>query len=103
MCAANDKDRFMPQEIINWVLAGFGATLGFLLRSVWEAVKDLQDADKDLADKVGRIEVLVAGNYVRKDEMSSTIAAIFVKLDRIEDKLDSKADKVHCPAGGGDR
>lgn len=89
----------LPQELVNWVLAGFGATLGFLLRSVWAAVKDLQTADKDLADKVGRIEVLVAGNYVRKDEMSSSISAIFAKLDRIEGKLDSKADKAHCPSG----
>ncbi len=39
------------------------------------------------------IEVLVAGDYVKKDEYSAMMNAIFAKLDRIEDKLDKKADK----------
>lgn len=83
----------MDQTIINWLLAGFGALIGFLLNAVWQAVKDLQAADKVLAEKVGSIEVLVAGAYVRKDEFTHTIEALFAKLDKIEDKLDRKADK----------
>jgi hypothetical protein len=83
----------MEQTIINWILGGFGALLGFLLKSIWQAVKDLQSADKALADKVGAIEVLVAGNYVRRDDFDRMVAAMFVKLDRIEDKLGSKVDK----------
>ena len=83
----------MDQTIINWLLAGFGALIGFLLNAVWQAVKDLQAADKVLADKVGSIEVLVAGDYVKKDEFTDTVKALFAKLDKIEDKLDKKADK----------
>ena len=83
----------MDQTIINWLLAGFGALIGFLLNSVWQAVKDLQTADKVLAEKVGSIEVLVAGAYVKKDEFTQSINALFAKLDKIEDKLDKKADK----------
>lgn len=83
----------MDQTIINWLLAGFGALIGFLLNAVWQAVKDLQTADKALAEKVGGIEVLVAGAYVKKDEFAHTIEALFKKLDKIEDKLDTKADK----------
>ena len=83
----------MDQTIINWLLAGFGALIGFLLNAVWQAVKDLQAADKVLADKVGNIEVLVAGAYVKKDEFTQSINALFAKLDKIEDKLDKKADK----------
>jgi F0F1-type ATP synthase membrane subunit b/b' len=83
----------MDQTIINWLLAGFGALIGFLLNAVWQAVKDLQTADKVLAEKVGNIEVLVAGAYVKKDEFTQTINALFAKLDKIEDKLDKKADK----------
>lgn len=88
------------QEIINWLLGALGAVFGFLLRSVWQSVKDLQAADKELADKVGSIEILVAGAYVRKDEFARSIDAVFAKLDkmadkidRIDDKLDQKADK----------
>jgi hypothetical protein len=83
----------MDQTIINWLLAGFGALIGFLLNAVWQAVKDLQTADKVLADKVGSIEVLVAGAYVKKDEFTDTVKALFAKLDKIEDKIDRKADK----------
>jgi hypothetical protein len=83
----------MDQVIINWLLAGFGALIGFLLNAVWQAVKDLQVADKELAGKVAEIEVLVAGAYVRKDEFTQSVNALFAKLDRIEDKLDKKVDK----------
>ena len=83
----------MDQTIINWLLAGFSALIGFLLNAVWQAVKDLQNADKVLADKVGSIEVLVAGDYVKKDEFMSQMNALFAKLDKIDDKLDKKVDK----------
>lgn len=83
----------MDQTIINWLLAGFGGLIGFLLNAVWQAVKDLQQADKDLVTKVAEIEVLVAGDYVKKGDLEKLSSAIFAKLDRIEDKLDLKVDK----------
>lgn len=83
----------MDQTIINWLLAGFGGLIGFLLNAVWQAVKDLQKADTTLADKVGKIEVLVAGAYVKRDEFERTISRLFEKLDQIEMKIDKKADK----------
>ena len=83
----------MDQVIINWLLASFGALIGFLLNAVWQAVKDLQTADKALAGKVSEIEVLVAGDYVKREEFNQTVTALFSKLDRIEDKIDKKADK----------
>lgn len=83
----------MDQTIINWILAGFGALIGFLLNAVWQAVKDLQTADTRLASKVAEIEILVAGDYLRRDDFTHTVEALFKKLDKIEDKLDKKADK----------
>lgn len=83
----------MDQTIVNWMLAGFGGLIGFLLNAVWQAVKDLQKTDKELANKVSEIEVLVAGAYVKKEEFSTAVTALFTKLDRIEDKIDKKADK----------
>ena len=78
----------MEQTIVNWVLTAAGTILGFLLNSVWQAVKDLQLADKQLADKLATIEVLVAGEYVRKDEFDRVIQRLFEKLDHIEEKFD---------------
>lgn len=82
-----------PQTIINSAFALIGGLGGFILNRVWEALKDLQSADKILSEKVGSIEVLVAGNYVSRDEFNKSILAVFNKLDRIEDKLDHKVDK----------
>lgn len=83
----------LNQELFNWLLGGFGAVMGFLLNSIWQAVKDLQAADKDLSDKVAAIEVLVAGDYVKKDDFTQMTNALFAKLDRMEDKLDRKVDR----------
>ena len=84
----------MDQTIVNWMLAVFGGLIGFLLNAIWKAVKDLQKADKELTAKVAEIEVLVAGAYVKKDDLSKLSDAIFAKLDKIEDKLDGKVDKT---------
>ena len=84
---------YMDQQIINWAVAACGALLGFMLHSVWDAVKDLQKSDKELAAKVADIEILVAGNYVTRTELKSYIDTIFLKLDHISEKLSDKADK----------
>jgi hypothetical protein len=83
----------MDQTIINWLMGLFSMLFGFLLRTVWQAVKDLQMSDKQLVEKVNSIEVLVAGQYVKQDEFNRLSDAIFKKLDRIEEKLDKKEDK----------
>lgn len=81
------------QMIFNIVVGIAGALGGWWMKTMWEALKDLQSADRDLANKVASIEVLVAGQYVKRDELDRTMDALFKKLDRIEDKLDSKEDK----------
>lgn len=81
------------QEFYDWVLTGFNALLGFLLHAVWTATKDLQKADAELTKRVGEIEVLVAGNYVTRQEFDRVIDKLFAKLDHIEMKIDKKADK----------
>jgi len=83
----------MDQTFINWVLGVVSMLGGFLLNAVWQSVKDLQKADKELAEKVASVDKLVAGDYVRRDEFQDMTKALFSKLDRIEDKVDRKIDK----------
>lgn len=76
------------------ILLGLVAFLGgWVLNSLRESIKSLQKSDSDLADKVQKIEVLVAGQYVKRDDMEKMSNAIFIKLDKIYDLLDKKADK----------
>ena len=86
----------MESHLFDWILAATSGILGFLLKTMWEAVKDLQNADKELAEKVGHIETLVAGQYVKRDEFNSCISRLFEKLDRIDEKLDNKVGRVEC-------
>lgn len=83
----------MDQTIINWALSVVSLLGGFMLNAVWQAVKDLQSADKDLADKVAAVDKVIAGDYVRREEFADMTKALFSKLDRIEDKVDRKIDK----------
>jgi len=81
------------QDVFNIAMGFIMAIFGWFLRISWESLIGLQKADRDLADKVARIEVLVAGEYVKKDEFDRAIERLFDKLDHIEMKIDSKADK----------
>ena len=81
------------QTVFNIALAITGFLGGWVLKVIWEAVKELQSADKILVEKVASIEILIAGNYMSKQDFDKIAAAIFAKLDKIDDKLDRKADK----------
>ncbi len=63
------------------------SVFGWLLKTVWESVKDLQFADRSLAEKVTQIELLVAGSYIKRDEIQVLHDALFRKLDKIEDRV----------------
>lgn len=78
---------------INILLALVAFLGGWWMKAMWSSLNELRSADSRLAEKVQSIEVLVAGNYVTKNELSELTKALFHKLDRIEEKIDSKADK----------
>lgn len=81
------------QTAINIAFGLAGVLGGWVLKFLHGAMRDLQHADMELTDKVQRIEVLVAGQYVKRDDMEKLSNALFHKLDRIEQKLDAKVDK----------
>lgn len=83
----------MDQTLINWLLGGFGTLIGFLLNAVWQAVKDLQSADKQLVEKMSKIEVLVAGDYAKREDVDRLGQTLFQKLDHISEQINRKADK----------
>ena len=76
----------IPQSIINSLLGGALAALGWFARQIWDAIKELRS---DLA----RLREELPSRYVPKDEFQQFSQALFKKLDRIEDKIDTKKDK----------
>lgn len=85
----------MDQQVVNFLFMGASALAGFVLNSVWNAVKDLQESDKEIAEKISSIEVLVAGNYVKREEFERSIQRIFEKLDHIDAKIEGRRDRIY--------
>lgn len=85
------------QTLFNLVVSVAAFFGGYVLNGLKTAIDHLQQVDKELTDKIQSIEVLVAGNYVKRDDMERLSQAIFSKLDRIERKLDGKVDKGTAP------
>ncbi len=81
------------QDLFNASMGALLLLMGWFLRIMWDSLKSLQQQDRELAEKVSKIEVLVAGEYVKKEDFDRVIERLFDKLDHIELKIDSKADK----------
>lgn len=81
------------QTMFNIGIGLISTMMGWWLNNVWSALKELQSVDRELAEKVASIEVLVAGKYVTRDEFNMTLNQVFSKLDRIIDALNQKADR----------
>lgn len=89
-----ESDMTVDFQVLFNIAVGLAGFLGgWLLNVMWESIKDMQSSDKDLADKVSKIEVLVAGQYVPRSEYQGFQQDITKALRRIEDKLDAKVDK----------
>lgn len=74
------------QGIINIIIGVVLSVLGWFARQLWDAVQTLKNDMKDL-------EVELPTHYLRKDEFESRLDKIENMLERIFDRLDSKADK----------
>lgn len=86
-------DQLTTQWILNGAMGLLAMLFGYLLKGIKDTLQDLQRRDIVLADKVQAIEVLVAGDYVKRTELVSHLDKLAQTLERIEDKLDRKADK----------
>jgi hypothetical protein len=74
------------QYLINIVGGGILMTLGWFGREMWTAVKDLKNDLSKLREELPK-------EYAMKSDMQILFDKIDAKLDRLMDKLESKADK----------
>lgn len=81
------------QDVINGLIGVLGVLFGYILNGVRASVNALHNADTDLTRRVHSVEVLVAGDYLRRDEYHQDMQRLYTKLDSIESKMGSKADK----------
>jgi hypothetical protein len=74
------------QTTINFAVGAALATIGWLARELWGAVKSLQS---DLHN----LEIDLTKSYVTKEHIDKRLEHIEEMFHRIYDKLDNKADK----------
>ena len=62
------------QVLFNVAVGAVGLLIGVVMKTTWDSIRDIQqshkelvEADAHLTEKVGRIEVLVAGQYLKRD------------------------------------
>ena len=76
----------MDQNIINWLFAGFGAAIGWILKVVWDAIRDLKldlrAIEKDLPEV-----------YVRKDDFKDAVQEM--RTEMREMRKDMKVSFKH--------
>jgi len=80
----------MEPQVLIWIVDGLLVLLagvgGWLLRQLWDAVKNLQKEIKDL-------EIKVAKEYVPYDRLKDALEPIMETLSEIKHSLKDKADK----------
>jgi hypothetical protein len=75
------------QQMFNVVAGVLGGLMGWLLNTMWNAVRSLET-------KIAAIDVLVAGQYVPKKDFEKMTDTMFAKLDKIHEIVERKADKI---------
>lgn len=74
------------QSILNILFTSAGLVLGWFLRELWSAVKELKS---DLA----KLREELPKEYVTKDDYKDDLREVKDLLNKIFDRLDSKVDK----------
>jgi inhibitor of KinA sporulation pathway (predicted exonuclease) len=94
----------MDQTIVNWLFAGLGAAFGWVLKVVWDAIKelkaDMKQIERDLPEVyVRRDDFKVAMTDIKDDfkELKHDMKDGFNKIDStlglLFKKLESKSNK----------
>lgn len=90
----------MDQSLINWAFTAVGALIGFVMNIIWQEIRQLrkdhetlQQEDKLIVERITSVEILVAGDYVKKAEFDIIANKLFDKVDEIKEILHAKEDR----------
>ena len=89
------------QILFNVAMAALGFVLGYMVNRLFHKLDALTTQDAKLTQEINSVKISLPTNYVTKQDMEhfkadmDTIArALFIKLDKISDKLNGKVDKA---------
>lgn len=82
----------MDQTIVNWLFTGFGAALGWVLKVVWDAIKELKADMKQIERDLPEI-------YVRKDDFKAAMTDIRDEFKELKHDMKDGFDKMDNTLG----
>jgi hypothetical protein len=82
----------MTQDVLNWLFAGFGAAVGWILKVVWDAVTDLKQDVKQIERDLPEV-------YVRKDDFREAVREIRDTMKELRTDMKAGFDKVDNTLG----
>lgn len=87
----------MDQTIINWAFAALGGAISWILKMVWDAVRDLRDSlqkvQQDLPETYVRRDDFKDAVRDMRDDMREGFKHVDARLDVLFERLDSKEDR----------
>ena len=83
----------MSQDLINWLFAAFGAAIGWIMKIVWDAMKDLRS-------DVKQIERDLPDVYVRKDDFREAVREMRETMRDVRTDMKAGFDRVDVTLGG---
>ena len=72
------------QDYFNLLLGLVAFLGGWWMKVIWSAMKKLEDTDLQMMTKFSSIEVIIAGQYAKKEEVEDMFNKINQKLTKIE-------------------
>jgi hypothetical protein len=82
----------VTQDVLNWLFAGFGAAVGWILKVVWDAVTDLKQDVKQIERDLPEV-------YVRKDDFREAVREIRDTMKELRTDMKAGFDKVDTTLG----
>jgi predicted nucleic acid-binding Zn-ribbon protein len=82
----------VTQDVLNWLFAGFGAAVGWILKVVWDAVTDLKQDVKQIERDLPEV-------YVRKDDFREAVREIRETMKELRTDMKAGFDKVDTTLG----
>ena len=82
------------QVLFNIAMMVCGGLFGWLLNSIWSEIKSLQANERKTSEEIAAINVLVAGDYVKKSEFTRVMDKLFDKIDDIAKQINAKQDRA---------
>jgi hypothetical protein len=73
------------QEFLNILLGLVSFFGGWLFKEIWGKLKELQAVDTSMIDKLAKVEIIIASDYVRKRELEKAMDTIIAKLEKLEE------------------